>query len=80
MELWRLLTLAVVRRVMLAFFAGLPPHDLRRAIDQAFAKFDTDGSGALYVLTCVCVHAAVCLCMRARRVCLHACVWCVRVS
>jgi hypothetical protein len=34
---------------MSAFFAGLPPHDLRRAIDQAFAKFDTDGSGALSV-------------------------------
>jgi hypothetical protein len=44
-----MLTLAVVRRVMSAFFAGLPPHDLRRAIDRAFAKFDTDGSGALYV-------------------------------
>jgi hypothetical protein len=72
---WRLLTLAVARRVMSAFFAGLPPHDLRRAIDQAFAKFDTDGSGALCERVNVYARArpSVSACVRDVCVCLHAC-------
>ena len=46
------LRVRLVRRAMSAYFASLSSHDLRRTIDQAFTKFDTDGSGDRFVSLC----------------------------